>query len=65
MQVVRILGANGEELQMLSTDYHNMDGHPVTIVPDDTGTWKLKAPTRCCGLSITWTNGQISAANTT
>ncbi|XP_043198607.1 uncharacterized protein LOC122368585 [Amphibalanus amphitrite] len=39
VQVVRILGANGEELQMLSTDYHNMDGHPVTIVPDDTGQY--------------------------
>ena len=37
LQVVRILGADGEELQMISTDYHNMDGHPVTIVPDDTG----------------------------
>ena len=35
--MVRILSADGEELQMLSTDYHNMDGHPVTIVPDDTG----------------------------
>ncbi|XP_037084751.1 uncharacterized protein LOC119105390 [Pollicipes pollicipes] len=39
MQVVRILSADGEELQMLSTDYHNMDGHPVTILPDDSGQY--------------------------
>lgn len=32
-----MLSADGEVLQVLSSEYHNMDGHAVTIVPDDTG----------------------------